>query len=109
MRAGVVSVASHSTRTIYHHEFGDAFPDEERDADIKAIYNCIVASAHLHCLNHGASLEASDPSTVHKGVAFEFGEDSYGEYHHNHPDARGWSDDETLSSEEDEASEGEED
>lgn len=81
-----------------HDEFGDAFPTDERDADIRAIYRCLVASAHLH---HGGATDASDPSTIHKGVAFEWHEDSFNEYHHHHPEARGWSDAETLSSDED--------
>ena len=80
-------------------EFGDAFPAHERDADVRAIYNCLVASAHLQ--RRGAAADVSDPTTVHKGVAFEFGEDSYNEYHHHHPEAKGWSDAETLSSDED--------
>ena len=79
-------------------EFRDAFPAEERDADIRAIYNCIVASAHLQ--RRGAATDVSDPTTIHKGVAFEFGEDSFNEYHRNHPEAKGWSDGETLSSDE---------
>ena len=71
--------------------FGHAFPAHERDADVRAIYNCVVKSAHvdLKLFHH--------PATFHKGVAFEFCEDIFD----FHTEAKGWSDAETLSSEED--------
>ena len=70
--------------------FGHAFPAHERDADIRAIYNCVVKSAYVDMtLFH-------HPATFHKGVMFEFREDLFD----HHPEAKGWSDAETLSSSE---------
>lgn len=72
--------------------FGHAFPAHERDADVRAIYNCVVKSAHVDMtvFHH--------PATFHKGVMFEFGEELFD----HHPWAKGWSDAETLSSSENE-------